>query len=344
LKILNPPEYLSKYSLAIEEVRCVYRIRGGIIPSGLDILEISFYKPEITVERLPDEKINLVEMNNFVGTFPAVIPPAVEIPQALPAAETSPGKPKARGNTKKLSGVIKLPSDFSVKNGRIYFIDSVPYSKPYEIIIDSVNGKVSASFNDSYTAMLSLAFTLDGNLNGAADETLKWIASLDPGTPKLTMSNRFEVSNLDILAFRPYYDAQSPVVFKKGGFSGELIFDFSDGNIGSTNEIRLSDVEFWIKPGYEDAQLWGTSVPDLVKYLTSSSGDIVFDFKLKGDMANPEFHLGPISKRALASMAIDKISSYAIKQIQSKTNSAANGTVDKAKDYINMFKGLIEKK
>jgi len=347
LKILNPPGYLAKYSLAIEEVRCVYRARGGIVPKGLDIREISFKRPEIAVERLPDEKINLVEMRDFIGTFPTVILPTVEISQpatqALPAVETLPGESKARDNTKKLSGLIKVPSDFSIKGGRIYFIDSVPYSKPYEMFIDSVSGKVSVSFNDSYTAILSLAFTLEGDLNGKADETIKWIASLDPSAPKLSMSNRFEVSNLDILTFEPYYDAQSPVVFKKGEFSGELVFDFSDGNIGSTNEVRLSDVEFWVKPGYEDAQFWDTSVPDLVRYFTSSSGDIIFDFRIKGDMASPKFYLGPISKRALTSMAIDKISSYAIKQITKKTGAAANGTVDKAKDYIDMFKGLIEK-
>jgi len=220
----------------------------------------------------------------------------------------------------------------------------VPYKQPYEIIIDSVNGEVSMSFNDSYTAILDVAFTLEGNLNGAKDETLKWIARLDPKTPKLTMSNRFEVSNLEILTFEPYYDAQSPIVFERGKFSGELIFDFDNGNIGSTNEIRLSDIAIFVKEGYETGQFWETSVPDLIRYFTSSSGDIIFDFKIKGDMAHPQFYLGPISKRALASMAIDKISSYAINQITKPANAAAGGTVDKAADYINMFKGLIKKR
>lgn len=342
LRWLNPPGYLSKYALAIEEVRCVYRIRGRIVPSGLDILEISFKKPEIAVERLPDSRINLVEMGDFVGAFPAQSLPVVQA--AEPAAQGPSDKFEGKGAAKKLSGVIKLPPSFDIKEGRLYFIDSVPYQKPYEIIIDSINGEVFVSFNDSYTAMLSMAFTLQGNLNGTKDETLKWMASLDPKTPKLTMSNRFEVSNLKILTFEPYYDAQSPIVFEKGKFSGDLVFDFDNGNIGSSNEIRLSNVRFWTKSGYENAQFWDTSVPDLIRYFTSTSGDIIFDFKIKGDMNNPRFYLGPISKRALTSMALDKISSYAIKQITNKTNAAAGGTVDKAKDYIDMFKELIKKK
>ena len=358
LKILNPPGYLSKYMLAIEEVRCVYRLRGRIVPNGLDITEISFKKPEIAVERLPEKRINLIEMSNFIRIFPAQSLPGSAIgDSALAKApsqtidhrpQTIDQKPETidhRPQTiDRLTGVIKLPPDFGINGGRIYFIDSVSYQKPYEIIIDSVNGKVSMSFNDSYTAILGVAFTLQGNLNGAKDETLKWTAHLNPGTPKLTMSNRFEVSNLDILTFEPYYDAQSPIVFQKGKFSGELIFDFDNGNIGSTNEIRLSDIALFVKEGRETGQFWETSVPDLIKYFTSTSGDIIFDFKIKGDMAHPQFYFGPISKRALASMALDKISSYAINQIAKPADAATGGTVNKTADYINMFRGLIKKR
>ncbi len=338
LKVLNPPGFLAKYLLAIEEVRCTYRIKGAIFPEGLDITGVSFKKPEVSVERLPAGRVNLVEMNSFTRNFPV---------QGLSVQAKGAGVLAMAGaspSAKKLSDIIKLPPSFSLKEGRIYFIDSVPYRQPYEISIDSVNGDVFINFNDSYTGILNVAFTLGGNLNGAPDETLKWTASLDPKAPKLTMSNRFEVSNLEIRTFEPYYDAQSPIVFKKGRFSGDLVFDFNGGDIGSTNEVRLSNVVFWIKEGYENGQFWDTSVQDLIRYFTSTSGDIIFDFKIKGDMAHPKFYLGPISKRALTSMALDKISSYAINQISKQTNNAAAGTVGKAQDYIDMVKGLMKKK
>ena len=344
LKVLNPPVFLAKYMLAIEEVRCVYRIKGAIFPEGLDIVGVSFKRPEISVERLPDSRMNLVEMNSFTGSFPAKNAPIGLFEETREAKPVPKPAPQSLNITKKLSDVIKLPSSFSIERGKIFFIDSLPYQKPYEIIIDSINGDVSISFNDSYTAILSVAFTLQGNLNGASDETLKWIASLDPKTPKLTMSNRFEVSNLEIRTFEPYYDAQSPIVFRKGKFSGDLVFDFDNGNIGSTNEIRLSDISFFAKEGSENGQFFETSVPDLVRYFTTSSGDVVFDFKIKGDMNNRRFYLGPISKRALTSMALDKISSYAINQMTKPAGAAAGGTVDKAQDYINMIGELIKKK
>ncbi len=344
LKVLNPPEFLAKYLMAIEEVRCVYKIKGAIIPEGLDVTGISFKKPEISVERLPDGRMNLVEMDRFTKSFPAK-----NIPTKLSeeARKSKPVQDPASQNlniTKKLSDVIKLPPSLGIERGRIFFIDGVPYQKPYEITIDSVNGDVSISFNDNYTEILSVGFTLQGILNRATDEKLKWIASLDPRSPRLTMSNRFEVSNLNILTFEPYYDAHSPIVFKRGSFSGLLIFDFDNGNIGSTNEIRLSDISFFAKEGSENGQFFETSVPDLIRYFTTSSGDVVFDFKIKGNMAHPQFYLGPISKRALTSMALDKISSYAINQITKPADAAAGGTVDKTKDYIDMFKELLKKK
>ena len=344
LKILNPPEFLAEYLMAIEEVRCVYRIKGAIIPEGLDVTGISFKRPEISVERLSDGRVNLVEMGRFIKSFPVLNKPT-DLSEEVKRSKAAPGEASQSINMpKNLSDVIKLPASFGIKSGRIFFIDSVPYQKPYEITIDAINGDLSISFNDSYTDILKVAFTLQGILNGAPDERLKWRASLDPRSPKLTMSNRFEVSSLDILTLEPYYITYSPIVFTRGNFSGELIFDFDNGNIGSSNEIRLSDISFFVKEGTEGRQFFETSVPDLIRYFTTSSGDVIFDFKIKGDVNNPRFYLGPISKRALTSMALDKISSYAISQITKPADAATGGTVSKAQDYIAMVKELIKKK
>ena len=213
------------------------------------------------------------------------------------------------------------------------------------LTFENVDAKLGLVLNSSYTALLNLTSTGQGNVNGDRDEVVKWTISFNPTTPGLTMSNRFEVYNVDIVPFEPYYDRHSPFVFKTGRFSGLLIFDFDNGSIGSSNEIHLSNYRFYIKQGYENASFWDTTVSDLVKYFTSPYGEIVFDFKIKGDMANPRFYLGPISKQAITNMAIDKISS-AIQQAsgQSQTPGAPKTDIEKAKDYIDMFKGLINKK
>lgn len=128
-------------------------------------------------------------------------------------------------------------------------------------------------------------------------------------------------------------------MFKAGRFSGSLIFNFDNGMIGSSDELRLSGLKFAVKPGYENAQFWQTTVPDLVKYFTTPYGEVVFDFKIKGDMDDPKFFLGPKSKEALIAMAVDKISDA----IQKNASGGQKSDIEKAKDYIDMFKGFLKK-
>jgi hypothetical protein len=185
--------------------------------------------------------------------------------------------------------------------------------------------------------MLELSFSGEGSLNGDGSQVVRWQGSMDTQAVELTMSNRLDVSGIDILSIRPYYDKYSPFIFASGNFSGELIFDFNNGNIGSTNVLRLSGVRFAVKNGYENSVFWETTVPELVKYFTTSSGEIVFDFKIKGRISEPKFYLGPISKKALTSMVVDKVSD-AIRKMSENDN--AGGDFAKAKKYIDIFKGI----
>lgn len=335
-RILNPPGFSSDYLMEIPEVSCKYKMKGKVILDGLEIYEPSLNKPVLNIERLRDGSLNLAKMQEKAG-------------KGISGKTGSGGKavlmPSFPGN-KKISELIKLPEIFSLKDGRIIFIDQFQFSKPYTITFDNVNSTLGLKLNDMYSSVLKVSSKGQGNLNQDPEESIAWDVSLDPTTPKLTMGSRFEVSNLSILTFEPYYDKYSPFIFKKGIFSGTLIFDFDNGEIGSSDEIHLADFRFSVKRGYENASFWDTTVPDLVKYFTTSSGEIVFDFKIKGDMSQPKFYLGPISKQALTAMAIDKISSAIEKASGPKGAAGAGGStdMDKAQQYINVFKELIKKK
>ena len=335
LKLLAPPQFPSKYLVDISAVSCKYRVKGRPIPNGIEISQIVVKKPDIVIERLEDGRINVVQMQGFINSLSAKSAPVTKAEDQKPAENRFAGR--------KLSDIIKLPGSFLINGGKITFIDRMLYAEPYITSIDYIGGEISINFDENYSSILNMSFTLKGNLNGRRDQAIEWVAHLDPATPRLTMSNRFEVSDLDILSLEPYYDQYSPFVFKKGRFSGTLVFDFDNGAIGSTDEIRLSNIGFFVKPGYENAQMWETNVPDLMRYFTTTSGDIVFDFRIKGDMSKPEFFLGPISKRALTNMAIDKVTSYAVQQV-AKQNGGAAANIDKAQGYIDMFKGFLQKK
>jgi hypothetical protein len=208
------------------------------------------------------------------------------------------------------------------------------------LTFDNINAKVSLKLNDDYSQVLYLTSSGAGIVNKQPAETVEWVISLTPTTPRLTMSNHFNVSKVDILPFQPYFYKYSPFIIKSGKFSGELVFDFDNGNIGSMNTVWLDGLTFAVKQGYENARLWEVAVPDLVKYFSTASGAIVFDFKIKGEMSNPQFHLGPRTKQALAVMAVDKISEAVARATQ---KDGGGSDMDKAQAVIGIVKELMKK-
>ncbi|MFH0764115.1 MAG: DUF748 domain-containing protein [Candidatus Omnitrophota bacterium] len=333
-KILNPPHFSNSCLIEMEEASCGYRMKGKTPAEGFEILDPVFNRPILNIERLGDGRCNLSEIQALM---------IKKAPEAVQAQNYPSSPPPSQAGINP-AALIKLPEKFLLKDGRIIFTDRFRLSRPHLITFENVNSEISVKFDDRYSRVLGLSSTGEGLVSGHSSEVVRWVVSMDPTAPRLTMSNRFEVWGVEILPFEPYYDRYSPFVFRSGTFSGTLIFDFDNGSLGSTNEIHLEGLKFYVKPGYENAQFWDTTVPDLIKYFTSSSGEIVFDFKIKGDMENPRFYLGPISKQALAAMAIDKIS-QAIEKAANKGQDAGGpkSDLEKAKEYIDLFKGMIKK-
>lgn len=356
-RILNPPGFLGKYLLEVREVICAYKMRGDKILDGIDIVEPILEGPVFTVERRADGALNLVHMPQYIQSLTEKDAASAQAKKSAfsekagaISREVAKRVQAAAGN-KALSDIVKLPEIFIVRKGRLVFIDRKLSSKAHIISIDDIEAEMSLRLDRTYTRVLRAGSSGRGILDGETDQAVEWNSVYDPTTPRLSMGNRFVVSGLDILTFKPYYDRLSPFDFKRGRFSGTLVFDFDNGNIGSTNEIRLSNLAFSVKRGFEDAAVWGTPVKDLAKYFTSPQGDIVFDFKLKGDMSNPKFDLGPISKRAITSMAVDKVSQV-LQTVADQTQKAAQPgesadgketDVQKAAKYIGILSDMMSK-
>lgn len=337
-KILGPPDYSHRYLVEVDEIITQYTMKGKSILEGIKITEPVISKMSLNIERLPDGRLNVAEM-------PKVIEEDLAKKEAKEKASKK-RKKESKAEVIKLSDVLKLPETFLIRDGKFMFIDRFNLPRPHMVTIERINANLILKMDESYSKVLSVASSGEGSVNGRGEEAVRWDVIFNPTTPGLTMSNRFEVSGVDILSFEPYYDKYSPFIFKRGRFSGTLVFDFDNGNIGSTNEIHLSNLQFSIKQGYENAQFWETTVPDLVKYFSTPYGEVVFDFKIKGSMSEPQFYLGPISKQALVSMAVDKVSA-AIQEMSNKGQGQSGGAksdVEKVKGYIDLFKGLMDKK
>lgn len=341
-KALNPSGFSERYLLEAKEIYCDYKLAGKTILDGIEVLAVVIERPVLTIERLADGRINADEFRKMVERSAAE--------RASAESKAAAKAPSALKGMKKLSPPVKLPETYAIKEGKVVFIDNLIATRPHRITLERVDSTITAKFDAVSGKIVNISSSGQGDVNGAPAQVIKWVMALNPETPKLTMSNRLEASGVDIVTFEPYYDRYSPFVFKGGKFSGTLVFDFDNGNIGSTNEVRLSKLAFYVKKDFENAQQWEAAIPDLVKYFTSSFGDIVFDFKIKGDMEKPRFYLGPISKKAITAMTIDKISeaigeaAKASAQGGSSPAPAGKSDIEKAAEYIEVLQDLMKKK
>lgn len=336
-----PRGFSDRYIIDIAEVTCRYKLKGKTILDGLEIFDPVLKGMVLRIERLQDGRLNLAEMGGVLNSKDAA---------AQPSAESSRAQSKKEKSGTKTSDFIKLPQDFSIKQSKIVFIDRFFERGHHVITFENMESGLNLKMNDSYTQVLDVSSSGEGNVNGRPGQTVRWTISFDPNSPRLTMASRFEVSSVDLVTFEPYYDKFSPFEFARARVSGILIFNFDNGSIGSSNELHFNDLVFSVKPGYENKSMFETNVASLIKYFTTSTGEVIFDFKIKGDMSNPRFYLGPLSKQAVMSMVIDKVSDV-IQQMSDKTQQAAgaaagtgNTNVDKAVEAIKMFKGLLDKK
>jgi len=187
----------------------------------------------------------------------------------------------------------------------------------------------------------------EGFVGGDPGQSIAWNIYLNPQSAELNMNNNIDLRDVDLMPFKPYYDEYAPVNVQSGSVSGKLTIDFENGNIGSTNTIILSNFKFTEREGVFASGAWDVSLADIVKYLQSSSGDITFDFKIKGDMDSPKFYPGPYLKQAMQSMVVDKVSDVIKSFSSSGEEEAAAGQaageqsdMDKA---VNMIRGLLNR-
>ncbi len=337
LAILNAEGFSKVNILEISKLSCKFKKKGAKILDGLEITDLTMRGVLFIIERRRDGKLNILEIEKTLKAPKATRQAAG--PFIGPSlAEASPEAPET---SRKFADYVKLPDKLSIKEGKLIFIDNALRANPYIITVDNINATVGLKLDEDYSDILFMNTNGRGILNAKNDQKLEWIVSLNPTTPKLSMANRFIVKGVDLLTFVPYIDRYSPLNIRKGLFSGTLVIDFDNGQIGSTNEVELSGLDFSVKSGYEKAQFWQTTVSDLRQYLLSGSGTIIFDFKIKGQPDNLKFFLGPITKKAMTRMVIDRVSQAIVSPSEGKEGSQElPGDLKKIKDIVDMLKNM----
>lgn len=338
--IKNPSGFEDKYLATIDTITAKYKMKGETILDGIEVTSIEGDGPVINIERLQGGRLNVQEMGKVMEKADL---------KAQAEAEKAPSKiSQLIGDRKDVAGktisdLVKLPGKINVTNGRIIFLDKVVTPRGYRLSFDDFNGDIGLTLNDTYTKLLELSTQGRGFVNGDRSQRVDWIITFYPQQSELTMSNRFEVSNVDVMPFKPYYYRYSPVDITQGWFSGSLVFDFDNGNIGSTNIVKLSGLKFVTQKDNSASSFWETGVTDIIKYLQSSSGDIIFDFKIKGSLEHPSFYPGPRVKQAIQSLAIDKVSQLLTPQDKAQEQGVVGAAKTDAEQIVDALRQLMNR-
>ncbi|NQT95834.1 MAG: hypothetical protein HQ572_05230 [Candidatus Omnitrophica bacterium] len=339
-KIRNPKGCRHPYLLEVPKVKAFFSQRNPQeIKDGLEVGDAQLFNPVLYLERLKDSSLNIQHME--------------EVFKQKKKVQVSSLKSKFFGlfsylssPVKRLEDLIEIKPVFAITNGTFIFEDCYISEKPYRTTIENVQANIKLSMGDDFKDILYLDSEGSGVLNGRNGQAVEWVSGYDPTREKLTMSNTFHIRNLEFMHFEPYYDKFSPFIFKQGRAGGELVFNFDNGDIGSTNEIRLANLLLEAKEDHSFNKFWSTSAEDLYKYFSSSSGEVVFDFKIKGPMDNPKFYLGSKVKRALARMTFDKITDVLLKDKEApgeggpSTDTTPGQEKSDLEKIIDIFKGL----
>ncbi len=337
LKILNPKDFSHPYLVQAPLISCSYKQGGdadslkSISIEDIEITDLKLYIDrnsggEINIERMKDvfkgastiKKMSL--KTKVLGIFSYLLSPVKNIDQLL---DTDPV--------------------FNVSSGVLVLTDDYLSDGDYVTTVEDIDAVVILDLRKKFKGIDHVAFKGKGIVNGKPRQRLEWDTKYDPTTEKLTMANQFIIRDIDFARFSPYYDRFSPFIFKKARASGELMFNFDNGDIGSMNEIRFSDTEIEPKKDYVFNKFWPTGTEDLYRYFSDSSGEIVFDFKIKGTIDKPEFHLGSKTKQALSRMAIYKIADVLLSSDKDTSQQSPDAPAEDKSDIekiIDILKSL----
>ncbi|KJJ83291.1 ATPase [Candidatus Omnitrophus magneticus] len=345
LNIKNPKGFRTSNLAEIELINCGYKAFGGNILNGIEVTDLSASGVLINIERLKDGRLNLNEMEEFLRE---------NAPSSGVATSVDTNKQGASivDSDKKVdvSKFLKLTEIINLTNAKIIFTDNAIRNTVYKLTFDNIKSKFTLRLNKDYTSLVYFASVGSGNVNEDMSQIISWDISFEPEIKELTMSNRLNFDNVNIVLFNPYYEKFFPFYIGKGLVSGEVICDFDRGNIGSMNTIILKNFDIKQKDNDQSAGFWNIPVNDITKYLATAPGEITFDFKVKGTIKEPRFFIGPVVQKAIQSAAIDKLAGLFSKENEANNaaignDSASNSTAQKSdtEKVVDLIKGLMNR-
>ena len=299
IKVKSPKGFESEYIMEADSVDMSLGITRK--PNlRLDINDINITNPVLYIERSPDDRWNFQEY-------------ATKKMSALPEKGEKEGRLNfireafAAENEKKTK--ISLPRDIHIKNGVVHFMDNfIMRGRSHKIDFFPVTANISMLQSPDENDYEKISFAGSCNINGHPSRLMKGSLELYPMHKHPTYSWKFKAYDIPLAAVKPYLDRYTPFVVRQGSFNMSSDVKAVNGAIDGDYIMEFMNLQFDINPAKTNVPFLETSVKKLTLYLTNQRGNVIIDFKQKGEVGGEvRWSLGPIAKRAVGLMAIDTV-------------------------------------
>jgi hypothetical protein len=223
-----------------------------------------------------------------------------------------------------------------VINGSVDYLDRKTPATPVltEVrTIDFVMKDFSVPFADTFSDYVLSASILGNHGTG----TVKSKGRIKIKTKETDL--KVDVRKLDITAFKPYFQKESPVDITKGLLDLTMDVTVKSGRLHAPGTVVLSDLQFRSGPGM-GGKFMGMPLSLVVALLKKSNNQIPLSFVMEGDLDNPKFDLREnLMKRISVAMA-DKLGLPLKGITEAVTGVGAKGAEEVGSSVKGVEKGL----
>ena len=328
IKVKNPMGFTSKYIMEADAVNM--GINFTTKPElSLNINEINITNPAFYLERSPVGKWNFQEYPKKDTTALLEKEKSFDFIKEAFAAEP-----------KKASEVL-LPRNININNGAVHFLDNfVAAGKMHRVDFFPVTGSILLNYIPEKHIYEKISFSGSCNIDGNAGRTIKGDFEVYPMEKIPSYMWKVNAYNVPLSTIKPYLDRYTPFIVQQGSFNMSSNVKSLNGKIDGDYTMELMDLAFAINPAKSNIPFMETSVNKLTLYLTNQKGNIVIDFKQKGEAGKEAtWSLGPIAKRAIGLMVVDTVI-----EVINTIEGSGKGEIpnDIPPEVIEIFRGIFK--
>lgn len=339
IKVKNPKGFTNEYIMEADSVDMDISITTK--PQlQLDINDIGITNPVFYLERSRNGKWNFQEFQKSNAASPDG---AAGDGSALLKKEGGFNFIKeAFAAERETKSQVVLPRTINIKAGTIHFLDNfIAADKTHRVDFAPIAGLISLNYAPDKKSYNKISFNGSCNIAGNPNQIIKGNLEIYPMKEAPSYSLEFNAYDVPLATIKPYLDRHTPFIVRQGSFNVASKVKAVNGAIDGDYTMELMNLDFTVNPQKSNIPFLETSVKKLTLYLTNQKGNVIIDFKQKGEAGGKIYWaLGPIAKRAIGLMAIDTVIDV-INAIEKGRTPGEALPGDIPPEVIDIFRGIF---